>query len=183
LAGDATTVTKSGAQTYGIGRFFREFARQVVSGLEFFVFSLVDVADRRAYPLAVRQTVRSEAEKAAIKERKRKRAKKAKKVKSKPKGRKKGSLNKDKNELSLSPELVRTGELLSGLRKLLRVFVRIKYVALDGHYGHHQAVLMAIENDLHLISKMRKDAALYEKYAGEYGGKGARKEVWNEVKI
>jgi putative transposase len=25
LAGDATTVTKSGAQTYGIGRFFREF--------------------------------------------------------------------------------------------------------------------------------------------------------------
>ena len=77
----------------------------MVSGLEFFVFSLVDVADRRAYPLAVRQTVRSEAEKAAIKERKRKRAKKAKKVKSKPKGRKKGSLNKDKNELSLSPDL------------------------------------------------------------------------------
>ena len=25
LAGDATTVTKSGAQTHGIGRFFREF--------------------------------------------------------------------------------------------------------------------------------------------------------------
>jgi len=25
LAGDATTITKSGAQTYGIGRFFRAF--------------------------------------------------------------------------------------------------------------------------------------------------------------
>ncbi len=31
----------------------------MVSGLEFFVFSLVDVAERKAYPLAVKQTVRS----------------------------------------------------------------------------------------------------------------------------
>jgi len=131
LAGDATTITKSGKQTHGIGLFFREFARQVVNGLEFFVFSVVDVAKRRAYPLAVRQTVRSGKEKEAIKERKKKRAKKPKKVKSKRRGRKKGSLNKDKSELNLSPELWRTGELLSGLLKLVRVFVRIKYVALD----------------------------------------------------
>ncbi len=147
------------------------------------MISLVDVAERKAYPLAVKQTVRSEAEKKALKERKKKRAKKSKTTKGKPKGRKKGSLNKDKNELNLSAELLRINELLSGLLKLLRVFIKVKYLALDGHFGHHQAVLMAIQNDLHLISKMRKDAALYEKYEGEYGGRGARKEIWNEAQI
>ena len=130
LAGDATTITKSGKLTHGIGRFFRGFARHVVSGLEFFVFSLVDVAERKAYPLCVKQTVRREAEKAAIKLRQKKRSKKSK---PKPKGRPKGSLNKDKKELNLSPELLRINKLLSDLLKLLRIFVKIKYVALDGH--------------------------------------------------
>ena len=61
------------------------------------------------------------------------------------------------------------------LVKLLRVFIKVKYLALDGHFGHNQAVLMARQNDLELISKMRKDAALHEKYEGGYGGPGAPK--------
>jgi putative transposase len=56
-------------------------------------------------------------------------------------------------------------------------------LALDGHFGHHQAVLMARENDLHLISKMRKDAALYEKYEGEYGGRGAKKKYGTRLRF
>ena len=138
---------------------------------------MVNVRERKAYPLSVQQTVRSEAEKAAIKERKKKKAQKTKggkKQKSKPRGRPKGSLNKDKNELSLSPELVRINGLLEKLLKLLRKFVAINYLALDGHFGHNQAVLMARTNELHLISKLRCDAALFEKYAGEYGGTGRR---------
>ena len=141
-------------------------------GLEFFVFALVDVTQRKADPLAVQQTVRSAAEKEALQARKKKRAQQAKKTKSKPRGRPKGSRNKDKNELKLSGELVRINELLAALLKLIRVFVRVKYVALDGHFGHPQAVLLARENDLHLISKLRKDAALYEKYEGPYRGRG-----------
>jgi len=154
----------------------------VVSGLEFFVFSLVNVAERKSYPICAKQTERSEAEKAAIKLRRKKKAKKSKKTKSKPKGRPEGSLNKDKNELSLSAELLRINELLSGLMTLLRVFLSIKYVALDGHYGHHQAVLMSRKHDLHLISKLRKDTALFEKYEGEYGGRGAKKKYGNRLK-
>ena len=83
--------------------------------------------DAGAYPLCVKQTIRSEAEKEAIKERQKKRTKQTKKGKSKAKGRSKGSLNKDKNELNLSAELLRINELLSGLLKLLRVFVKVKY--------------------------------------------------------
>jgi putative transposase len=139
----------------------------------------VDVADRKAYPLCAKQTVRSEAEKAAIKLRRKKRSKKSQ---PKAKGRLKGSLNKDKNELNLSPELFRINELLSNLVQLIRVFVRVKYLALDGHFGHQQAVLMVLENDLHLISKLRKNAALYEKYDGEYGGRGAKKKYGNRLK-
>jgi len=154
---------------------------QAVSGVEFFVISLVDVGERKSYPLCVKQTVRGKAEKEAIKLRKKERAKKLEKKKSKPQGRRKGSLNKDKNELNLSPELLRIHGLLSELLKLIRIFVRVKYIALDGHFGHHQAVLTARENDLHLISKLRKDAGLYQKYEGEYGGKGARKKYGEKL--
>ena len=147
------------------------------------MISLVNVTERKAYPLAVKQTVRSEAEKKVLKERKKKRAKKSKRTKTNPKGRKKGSLNKDKNKLNLSPELWRINDLLAGLLKLVRVFIKVKYVALDGHFGHPQAVLMARENDLHLISKMRKDAALYEKYEGEYGGRGAKKKYGTRLRF
>ena len=147
-------------------------------GLEFFVFALVDVTARQAYPLAVQQTMRSAAEKAESKARQKKRTKRtkrAKKAKSKPRGRPPGSRNKDKQELNLAPELVRSNELLTALLKLIRVFVRVKYLALEGHFGHHQAVLRARANDLHLISKLRKDATRYEKYAGPSCGKGPPK--------
>jgi putative transposase len=151
---------------------------KVIRGLSFFVVSLVDATERKSYPLAVRQTVRSEAEKAAIKRRKKKRGKSPKEVR----GRKKGSQNRNKNEMQLSPELWRINELLVILLKLIRCFVKVKYLAMDGHFGHSQAVLMARENDLELISKMRRDAALYEKYTGEYSGRGAKKKYGERLK-
>ena len=83
-------------------------------------------------------------------------------------------LNKDKTKLKLSSELWRINELLKLTMELIRVFVTVKYLALDGHFGHNQAVLMARANGLELISKLRKDAALFEKYEGEYSGKGRR---------
>ena len=144
LAGDATTVTKSGAATHGIGRFFSGVLGCVVKSLEFFVFSLVDVARRRAYPLCVKQTVRSEAEKAAIKRRKKPRQSKKKESPKKLQGRPKGVLNKDRKKLNLSAELLRINELLSKLLKVLRAFVKVKYLALDGHFGRASSRLDGI---------------------------------------
>lgn len=186
LAGDATNVMKAGSRTHGIG-FFSGILGQVVRSLEFFVFSLINVRERKSYPLLVKQTIRSEAEKAAIKARKAKRAKTAKKTKTAKKKKKKltgrpaGVLNKDKTKLDLSPELLRINELLKLTLKLVRVFVAVKHLALDGHFGHNQAVLMARENDLHLISKLRKDAGLYEKYEGAYSGHGPRKRYGEKI--
>ncbi len=121
--------------------------------------------------------VRSEAEKALIKRRKRARAKKSQsktKKKNKSPGRPKGSKNKDKNEFRASAELLRINGLLEKLLKLLDRFIAVRYLALDGHFGHNQAVLMARLNGLELIGKMRRDAALWEKYDGKYNGKGRK---------
>jgi len=181
LAGDATTVTKSGRATHGIGSFFSGVLGCVVKSLEFFVFSLVDVARRRAYPLGVKQTVRSEAEKARKKSRQKARKSKPKEKPKKLQGRPKGVLNKDKKKLNLSPELLRINELLSGLVKVLRAFVKVKYLALDGHFGHNQAALMALEHELHLISKLRKDTLLFEKYEGNQKAKGPRRKYGEQL--
>ena len=125
--------------------------------------------------------MRSEAEKVALKARKKKRTKKTKASQSKLKGRPKGSLNKDKKQLDLSPELLRINSLLSKTVKLLRIFVKLRYLALDGHFGHNQAVLMTVSNGLDLISKLRKDSALCEIFAGEYGGKGRKTEFGKQL--
>ena len=108
------------------------------------------------------------------------------KAKNKPsnlKGRPEGVRNKDKLKLELSSELLRIYELLKAVLKLLRVFAAVKYLAMDGHFGHNQAVLMARENELELISKLRKDAHLFEKYEGEYGGRGARKKKGERLNL
>ena len=184
LAGDATTITKSGKNTFGIDRFFSGVLGIVVKGIEFFVISLIDVTNRKSYPLSVKQTVRDKKEIAKPKKKPLKKKKRSLKKKSTNlQGRPKGALNKDKMKLELSSELLRIHELLQSVLKLLRVFVSVKYLAMDGHYGHNQAVLMARENCLELISKLRKDAVLYEKYEGEQKPKGPRKKKGERLKL
>jgi len=182
LAGDETVVTKAGSQTFGIDRLFSGLSGKTVKGLGFFVLSVVAVGERKAYPLAVKQVVRSEAEKTQARNRQKKRLKKSKQAKRSAKGRKPGSRNRDKNQLKFSAELMRINEMLKVLMKLIGRFIKVRYLAMDGHFGHHQAVLMARECELHLISKMRRDAALYEKYDGEYSGKGAKKKYGARLK-
>jgi len=181
VAGDETVIGKAGKETFGIDRFFSGLRGKVIKGLSFFVFSLVNTVDRKSYPMLVKQMVRSDAEKAAIKKRKKKRAKNLKSSQAKPRGRRKGSRNKNKNELKLSAELMRINRMLGLLLKLVRGFIKVRYLAMDGHFGHHQAVLMARENDLQLISKMRKDAAVFEKYEGESSGRGAKKKYGSRL--
>jgi hypothetical protein len=43
---------------------------------------------------------------------------------------------------------------------------------LDGHFGTHNALHMARQCHLHLLSKLRHDAALYLPYEGSYAGRG-----------
>jgi putative transposase len=95
IGGDTTTITKAGKETHGLDRFFSGVLGQVVKGLEFNVFFLISVNEKKSYPLAVEQTVRSEAEKAELKKQREERRKRSlKKGTRKPRGRPKGVPNK-----------------------------------------------------------------------------------------
>jgi putative transposase len=50
--------------------------------------------------------------------------------------------------------------------------ITLKYVALDGHFGNYPSAFMVRQENLHLISKLRSDAALYPAFQGEYSGAG-----------
>ena len=66
IAGDEVVVSKAGKETYGLDRFFAGL-QQVIPGLSFFAFSLVNVNEEQSYPLQISQIVKSETEKAARK--------------------------------------------------------------------------------------------------------------------
>ena len=148
-------IGKAGRETFGVNRFFSGLRGKVIRGLGFFVLSLVDTQDRKSFPLMVEQRVKNEVEKKAQATRKKKR-----KV---SQGRPAGSRNRDKREFKPSSELRQINGMLQVLRGLIGLFVKVRYLALDGHFGHQQAVLMARQNELELISKLRRDAVLFEK--------------------
>ena len=178
LAGDESIVTKSGQQTHGIDRFFSSLYGKPVPGVAFFALSLIDVGQRRAYPIMVEQLVRSEAEKAAAKAKKK--TKKQKQTKGKP-GRPKGSKNRDKTEVALTPELTRIQQMIQKLLTLMLGVIQIKQVVMDGKFGNNNALQMVRQCGLHLTSKLRSDSALHFCYDGPYAGCGAPRKYGDKI--
>jgi hypothetical protein len=182
IAGDEVVVSKAGSKTYGLDRFFAGLQQQVIPGLSFFTFSLINVREERSYPLQTSQTVKTAAEKAANKARTE--AKKVQKttVKKKP-GRPKGSKNKGKAEVVLNPELVRIQEALKSLLETVGTMLSLRYVALDGHFGNYPSAVMVRQVALHLISKLRLDAALYPAFAGAHPGPGPKPKYGSKIGV
>src|SRR5215208_1370416 len=109
LAGDETVVSKAGKHTYGLDRFFASLVGKPVPGLAFFALSLISTKQRRSFPLALEQVVRSAEEKAAT------HSKAAKPTSKRKAGRPKGSTSKAKTTPELSPELSRIQTLIRAL--------------------------------------------------------------------
>jgi hypothetical protein len=173
LAGDETVVTKAGKQTYGVDRFFSSVYGKPVAGLAFFALSLVSVQERRSYPVLVEQRVRTEAEK---QEARSKRNQPKRSPGKKASGRPQGRQNKDKRQIAWTPELLLIQAMLHKLMGLLSNVCSVAYLVLDGHFGHNNALQMVRQSTaLHLISKLRQDAALYFVYAGPQKQFGPRR--------
>ncbi len=179
-AGDEVVVTKAGKNTHGLDRFFASLYGKPVPGLAFFTVSLVSVQKRRAFPMRVEQVVRSDAEKAARKPKAAAKKPKAPHAKGRP-GRPKGSTNTNKAPLTLTPELVRIKAMLEALLRLITTVLAVTYLVLDGHFGNHNALHMARQCNLHLIAKLRCDAALYFPSTGPYAGRGPRRKYGRKV--
>ncbi|MGD1873111.1 MAG: transposase, partial [Mastigocoleus sp.] len=79
-------------------------------------------------------------------------------------GRPKGSKNKNKAEVTLTSELLLIKSMVVGLFQLMAGKINLTYLLLDGHFGNHNALQMARQTGLHLISKLRCDSALYLPY-------------------
>src|SRR6266571_5306927 len=171
LVGDETVVTKAGKHTPGLDRFFASLYGKSIPGLAFFTLSLISTTQRRSFPIAVEQVVRSAEEKAAAKA---KAATKAATATVKPKpARPKGSSTKATCELS--PELTRIQSQIRALLERIGGLLPLTYLVLDGHFGNAAALKMAQSCKLHLISKLRSDSALYLPYDGPYAGRGPRR--------
>src|SRR3989442_6690096 len=148
LVGDEVVATKAGKHSHGLDRFFASLYGKPVPGLAFFTLSLVSTQARRAFPLRVEQVVRSDVEKAATKAKADAQKQKSSIARRCP-GRPKESKNKNKGELTLTPELARIKSMIEALLHLIAACIPLTYLVLDGHFGNHNALHTARQCHLH----------------------------------
>jgi putative transposase len=173
-AGDDVIVTKSGKCTHGLDRFFCSIYSRVVPGLGFLSLSLISVKRRVSYPVILEQLEQPQTSpsQAAIEPKPQSQGKR---------GRRRGSKNRNRRDVELSPYLKFVQQHLKYLIKLIGTCIKLDYFVFDGAFGHHDAVQMVRQLGLHLISKLRHDSALYLPYKGPYSGHGPRKKYGDRL--
>ena len=83
-------------------------------------------------------------------------------------GRPKGSKNRHRREVELSPYLRFVPETIKRFLQVIGNHVKVMYFVFDGVFGHKDALQIVRQLGLQMISKLRHDAALYVPYAGPY---------------
>jgi len=128
--------------------------------------SLLHVETRASHPLITEQLVREEVRESAPKAVKEKRTKR---------GRPKGSANKNRKDVGLSPFQTQLQGCILAALKLVGVDLSLVYFVYDGALGNNAGLQTVTQTGLHLISKLRHDSKLYLPFGGEYSGKGRRR--------
>ena len=170
IGGDETVVTKSGQKTYGLDRFFSSPYGKPVPGLSFFSLSLISVKARTSYPVMMEQVIKEG-----------KKPDKKVKKQAKKRGRPTGSQNKNRRAVVLKPYLVHIQMMLKKLLSLIGTDLTVIYCVMDGAFGNNNALQMVRQCSLHLISKLRYDAALYFPYDGPQKKCGANKKYGHKL--
>jgi putative transposase len=161
LAGDEVVVSKAGKKTYGVGRFYSGLHQRVIPSVSFMALSVIDVQQRQSYPLHIEQLMAS---------------KPAKKPQTAPVKRPVGRPKGSKNHVKPIPMLNSTLTVLQGMLHNVQMPIAhlgIKHVVLDGKFGNYPATWMVGEVNLHIISKMRHNAALFLPYSGDKPARGS----------
>jgi DDE superfamily endonuclease len=177
IGGDETVVTKAGDKTYGLDRFFSSLYSKPVPGLAFFGLFLLSIKSRRSYPVMLEQVIKTP-ETAPGKKSVPSAQPKATKRK---RGRPQGSRNKNRHEVELSAYLRQIQQMLQALLTLIGLDLSLVYCVLDGAFGNNYALQMVRQCSLHLISKLRSDAALYFPYEGPQNKYGPRKKYGQKL--
>lgn len=87
-------------------------------------------------------------------------------------GRPKGSVNKNRKAVELSPFQIQLQACICAALTLIGLDLGIVYFVYDGALGNNAGLQTVKQAGLHLICKLRHDSKLYFPYTGEYSGKG-----------
>jgi DDE superfamily endonuclease len=172
MSGDYVVVTKSGKTTYGLDRVFSSLYGKAVPGLCFLSLSLLSVKRRTSYPVVTEQVEKAGEAGAQAQPTKTSRG---------PRGRPKGSKNRNRREVELSPSLRFIQEHIKRLLQQIGDAFKVVYFIFDGELGHNDAMQMVSQVGLHLVSKLRYNSALYFPYAGPYAGRGPRRKYGKKL--
>ena len=171
LAGDATTVTKAGSSTYGVGKFFSSIYSKVVNGISFQCLSLIDAKTRKSFPIMIEQILPKNKAETQAHESKTKRGV----------GRPKGSQNKNKSDVKLNAEMTQLKGMLSNIKGLIADVIKPVYFLYDGAFGNNAGAQLVIQCGLQLISKLKNNSALYLPWEGKYLGRGAPRKYGSKI--
>ena len=152
LAGDEVVEAKAGKKTHGVGRFYSGLAQRVIPSISVLALSLVDVESRQSYPLSVQQIMPKVLSKSDP----------PPKIK-RGRGRPKGSKNYAKPDPIPSPLLELLGRMITAIPSQL-AYLQVKHIVLDGNFGNYPSTWVVRQTGLHIISKMKRNAALYLPY-------------------
>ena len=154
LAGDETIVSKSGQSTYGLSRFFSSGHGKTIPSLAFFGVSLVSVKERRSYPMFMEQIVRGDTHSRSSPASE-DRDETQPPAPQRTRGRPKGSRNRNKTQVELSDTLKHLQTMVKALLARVDDLIPLRYLVLDGYFGHNNALQMTKQCGLELISKLR----------------------------
>lgn len=162
---DASFVPKSGRKSYGLDWFWNGSHGRVERGQELSLLALVDVADNTAYTLSTCQTPAlpkstGKASRTAV-----------------------ATPNKQRLRFVGPPCPTRIDSYLGHLRRDSKALLEhgIRYLVADSFYAKHRFVSGVTELQLHLVSKLRQDAALRWLYQGEQKPKGRHRQYAGNV--
>lgn len=85
--------------------------------------------------------------------------------------------------MELNPELLRIKGWIQSLLKQLGAMLPVTYLLLDGHFGNNNTMQMTRQLNLHLISKLRHDSALYLPYENPDPENKSRRKYGDKLKV
>ena len=177
LVGDVVA-TKAGKHTHGLDRFFSSLYGKLCQGW-LLTLSLVSIQQRRSFPIHIEQVVRSDAERRPARPKRTPRSSPS--TAQRRPGRPKGSKNTPKAEVPLTPERSSITGMLGALWQVIAGVISLTHLVLDGHFGNHHALQMALQRNLHLICQAAMRCCLYFPYVGPYAGRGPHRKYGSKV--
>ena len=133
----------------------------------------MSVKERRSYPLVMEQIVRGDTRRRSLP------ASEPPEETQQPvprrnRGRPKGSRNRNKTQVRLSDTLKHLQTLIKALLRRIDDLIPVRYLVLDGYFGHNNALQMTKACGLHLISKLRVNTVslYFSSRETPYAGRG-----------